>query len=312
METRAHHILIGLFTVLAVGGALLFALWLGKSSVDKEFSLYDVVFNEAVTGLSIGSAVQYSGIKVGDVVQLKLDPKDPRKVLARIRVGGDTPIKENTRARLTLTGVTGSSIIQLHGGSPMSPPLATNNEQPAVIVATPSPLSRLLTNGEDLVSNISRLIANANLMFSGENIDRVSRTLEHLDQATGVLASQRGDIQETLKQLAEVSRQAGTMVQQTSELMHNTNALVDKQGRGILDNAAQTMAALERASGEIEQILSTNKDALNGGIQGIGELGPAVSELRSTLAALRQMSQRLSDNPSGLLLDRQQTQEFQP
>lgn len=30
METRAHHVLIGLFTVLVVGGALLFALWLGK------------------------------------------------------------------------------------------------------------------------------------------------------------------------------------------------------------------------------------------------------------------------------------------
>ena len=71
METRAHHVLIGLFTVLAVGCALLFALWMGKSSVDSEFKLYDVVFTEAVSGLSVGSTVQYSGIKVGDVIRLR-------------------------------------------------------------------------------------------------------------------------------------------------------------------------------------------------------------------------------------------------
>ena len=123
METRAHHVLIGLFTVIVVAAALLFGLWLAKSSSDRQFSEYQVVFNEAVSGLSQGSAVQYNGIKVGDVTQLKLDPKDPRKVLARIRVGGDTPVKQDTHAKLTMTGVTGLSIIQLSGGSPGSPAL---------------------------------------------------------------------------------------------------------------------------------------------------------------------------------------------
>jgi len=31
MEPRAHHVLIGLFTVLTVGAALLFGLWLNKA-----------------------------------------------------------------------------------------------------------------------------------------------------------------------------------------------------------------------------------------------------------------------------------------
>jgi len=123
METRAHHVLIGLFTVIVVAGALLFGLFLAKSSVDREFKDYQVVFNEAVSGLSNGSSVQYSGIKVGDVISLRLDPKDPRRVLARIRLGGDTPVKEDTQAKLALTGVTGTSIIQLSGGTPQSPTL---------------------------------------------------------------------------------------------------------------------------------------------------------------------------------------------
>ena len=137
METRAHHVLIGLFTVIVVAGALLFGLWLAKSSVDTEFKDYEIVFNEAVSGLSKGSAVQYSGIKVGDVVTLRLDPKDPRRVLARIRLGGDTPIKEDTQAKLALTGITGTSIIQLSGGTPQSPTLKGKGGDLPTIVASP-------------------------------------------------------------------------------------------------------------------------------------------------------------------------------
>ncbi len=52
METRAHHVLIGLFTVLMVGAALLFGLWLGQSERRQPGGQYDIVFEEAVSGLS--------------------------------------------------------------------------------------------------------------------------------------------------------------------------------------------------------------------------------------------------------------------
>ncbi len=117
METRAHHVLIGLFSVIVIGAALLFGLWLAKSGSEGKFNYYDIVFNEAVSGLSQGSSVQYSGIKVGDVAFLRLDPKDPRKVWARIRVVASAPIKQDTTAKLALTGITGTSIIQLSSGA---------------------------------------------------------------------------------------------------------------------------------------------------------------------------------------------------
>ena len=192
METRAHHVLIGLFTVIVVAGALLFGLWLAKSSVDTEFKDYEVVFNEAVSGLSKGSSVQYSGIKVGDVVALRLDPKDPRRVLARIRLGGDTPIKEDTQAKLALTGVTGTSIIQLSGGTPQSPALKGKDGELPTIVASPSPIALLLSDSNELISGVNTLMHNANLLFSAENIERISSTLEHLEQTTGTIADQRG------------------------------------------------------------------------------------------------------------------------
>lgn len=312
METRAHHILIGLFTVIALGSALLFALWLGKSHVDTEFKLYDVLFNEPVSGLSVGSHVQYSGIAVGDVQALRLDPQDPRRVIARIRVSGTTPIKQDTHARLALTSITGSAAIQLFGGSPNSPPLLTQNDNPTQITAEPSPLARLLNNGEDLVSNINQLLLNANRMFSDQNIERMSQTMAHLEEMTGSVAERRDEIREALSNLAAASRQANEMLTQGTSTLRNANSLVDQQGRSAMNSAARAMASLEDSSRNIEQLIERNQDALSGGMQGLSELGPAIGELRSTLAALRQMTRQLSDNPGALLLDHQQNKEFQP
>lgn len=312
METRAHHVLIGLFTVIAVGCALLFALWLGKSSMDREYSYYDIGFSQAVSGLSSGSSVEYSGIKVGDVTELWLEPDDPRKVRARIRVYGGTPIKTDTQARLALANITGSMVIQLHGGTPEAPRLEGHRDEPPLIVADPSSLSALLENGEDLMSNINNLLLSANQIFSEENTARLSRTLEHLESATSVLSEQRGDLAQTLQQFNQLSQQANTVMGELSSLTRNANGLLDDQGRSVLTSAAQSMNTLDQATARLDRLLENNEGALNNGMQGFNELGPAINELRTTLGALRRVTQRLEDNPSGFLLGRDKLQEFNP
>ena len=312
METRAHHVLIGLFTVIVVTAALLFGLWLAKSSVDTEFKDYEVVFNEAVSGLSQGSSVQYSGIKVGDVISLRLDPKDPRRVLARIRLAGDTPVKEDTQAKLALTGVTGTSIIQLSGGTPQSPTLKGKGGNLPTIVASPSPIARLLNDSEDLMAGVSTLMHNANLMFSTENIERISNTLEHLEQTTGAIAEQRGDIRQTMQQLASVGKQANTMLEQTTALMRNANGLLNEHGKEALGSAEQAMKSLQESSATLNKLITTNQDSLNSGMQGLNGLGPAVREMRETLSSLRTITTRLEANPSGYLLGSDKTKEFTP
>ena len=312
METRAHHILIGLFTVIVVASALLFGLWLAKSSVDTEFKDYEIVFNEAVSGLSKGSAVQYSGIKVGDVVSLRLDPKDPRRVLARIRLGGDTPIKEDTQAKLALTGITGTSIIQLSGGTPQSPTLKGHDGNLPTIVASPSPIARLLNDSNDLMAGVNVLMHNANQMFSSENVERISKTLEHLEQTTGTIADQRGDIRQAMQQLSAIGKQATATLEQTAALMRNANGLLTDQGAQMFGSAEQAMKSLEQSSATINKLLTNNQDSLNSGIQGLNGLAPAVRELRDTLTSLRAISQRLEANPSGYLLGNDKNKEFTP
>jgi phospholipid/cholesterol/gamma-HCH transport system substrate-binding protein len=305
METRAHHVLIGIFTVLTVIGALLFSLWLSRAHTTRAYRDYAIVFKESVTGLAEGAAVRYSGIKVGTVTSLMLDPVDPRRVIAHVRLQADTPVRMDTHAKLALSGITGLATIQLGGGAPGSPPLTAKPGQLPTIVAELSPLARLLSSGEDILSNVNQMVVRTSRLLSDENMARVNRTLEHLDQATGAIAEQREDIRQLLPQLAAAGRNANAALQQAEQLLRQTNGLLDDQGRASL-------AALARTTTTIDRLLQDNRQSLESGMQGMGELGPAIRELRQTLEALRQITRRFGDNPSGYLLGRDKLKEFAP
>lgn len=305
METRAHHVIIGLFTLLAGAGAVLFAVWISNANTSSDYRYYTVVFREAVTGLSRGSAVQYRGIPIGDITELGLDPEDPSQVLAGIRISGTAPITRDTKARLTFTGITGNTVIELVPGDPNSPLLDGDGTQAARIPATPSPISSLLANGEDLMTNINQLVSNARNMLSDENAERIARTLESIEVAAGSLSSQGDDVKALVNELTAASREA-------TELITNVNTLVNEQGTRTLNNVEQTLESIASTSETLEQLLVDNSDAFSSGMQGLGQLEPAISELRSSLTALRSITRRLEDNPARFLLGRDTFEEYEP
>lgn len=312
METRAHHVVIGLFTLIVFSATLFFGLWLTHSSTDRQFTFYDVVFNESVNGLSQGSSVLYNGIRVGEVVQLRLDTENPGKVWARTRVAASTPIREDTQARLAVAGITGMANIQFSRGSVSSPMLLGKDGQIAVIVATPSPLGQLLTNSEDFMLNVNQLLARLNEIVTPDNQQHLASMLKNLDQLTQTMGDQRGNIKDMLQQLTLASKQVNEILAQTNRLVRNTNGLVDGQGKRLVTDAANTMASLEKTSAILNQLISQNQDALNRGLQGVGQVGPALEELRRTLTILRSSVTRLDESPPALLWGRERTREFAP
>ena len=305
METRAHHVIIGLFTLLAGTGAVLFAIWISNANTSSDYRYYTVVFREAVTGLSKGSAVQYRGIPIGDITELSLDPADPAQVLAGIRISGTAPVTRDTKARLAFTGITGNTVIELVPGHPESPLLEGDGTQAARIPATPSPISSLLANGEDLMTNINQLVTNARNMLSEENAERVASTLESIEQAAASLSSQGDDVKALVNELTAASQQA-------TELITSVNSLSNQQGTRTLNNVEQTLESIASTSNTLEKLLSDNSEAFSSGMQGLGQLEPAIAELRGSLTALRSITRRLEDNPARFLLGRDTFEEYEP
>ena len=313
METRAHHVLIGLFTLLVVSAALIFALWLGKSDADRQFEVYDIVFQEAVSGLSKGGTVEFNGIKIGDVVSLRLDPEDAHRVIARVRVDSTAPVRSDTRARLVPAGITGLSMIRLTSGDdPNSTALVTTDGSVPQIIAAPSPLSRLLADGEDAITNVNDLMVQARALFSHDNVVSVGRTLGNLEQATAALAAQRDDMGAALRQITQASRDASATLAEATRVLGTTNRLVGVQGTQTLDSARDAMQAFERAMGTVDRLLAENREPLDAGMRGLAEIGPAVAELRSTLGSVRAITRQLEDRPADYLLGLEPTKEFTP
>ncbi len=313
METRAHHLLIGAFAIAAFVVGLGFVLWLSKTSADREFGWYDVVFTEAVTGLSKGGLVQYNGIKVGEVTQLSLDPKDPRNVIARVRLDANTPVRTDTVAKLGMLGVTGLAFIQLSGGTPDSPPLVPTDANPVpVIRAEESALAKLMASGEDIVTSVNEALLRVGQLLSKENIDHVSATLRHVDAIAGTVADQREDMAQALQQLAGASGELKATLVTLNEMARTTNKLVSEDARAVLQAVDKAIASIERVANSTDALLVDNREALTSFTdQGLRQVGPTLVELRETLRSFKQLGDQLGSSNT-LLLGRDQPREFKP
>lgn len=307
METKANYVLIGAFTIIATLLLLLFALWAAKFSSEQGWRAYAVIFNEPVTGLSEGSSVQYNGISVGTVQTLRLAPDDPRRVLAQLRLQADAPIKADTRAKISMTSLTGTPIIQLTGGSPGSPALADVDPREIPVIQTePSAL-------QNIADTANRLVARMDQMLSEENVKRFSATLENVESVTGSIAGQRED----LATLIVNARQASEQLEQT---LATTNGAVEDLDRelvqklpALIGKLDSTLAKLDSAASGANGILNENRAAINSfANDGLAQLGPTLAELRSLVRDLRRISDRVDTNPAGYILGRQAPKEFEP
>ena len=312
METRAHHILIGAFTLLVAVAILLFSLWMVKSGSQQDTRLYSVEFHEAVSGLTVGSAVEYSGIRVGEVERLSLNPNNPAVVLAQVRISKQVPIKQDTKARLALANITGASNIQLSGGTPTSPNLEAPEGQLPLIIAEPSPFAKLRLNSEEVITGFKSLLDNANQLFSKENGENFSQMLANLNATTGIVAEQKDDISAGIKNLTQASQQINDTMSQAARMLSQLEGQLNTKGEQVLTNADRTLASLAKISNDLDQLLTNNQQALNSGLQGMMEIEPTLRELRSTLATLGDMARKLDAEPSRFLRGGEDVRELQP
>jgi phospholipid/cholesterol/gamma-HCH transport system substrate-binding protein len=117
METDKHYFFEGLFIIVFTVAAAIFAVWLGSAGRHDDV-VYRIHFPDSVSGLTAGDTVKFRGIDVGTVKSMTVDPDNSRLVLVEVRLRKETPVKTDTRASLTMKGITGVVVIELNGGDP--------------------------------------------------------------------------------------------------------------------------------------------------------------------------------------------------
>ena len=113
MKDNLVETLVG-FGVIVVAAIFVFYGYSVTDSSNSDGYVVSAEFDR-VDGLTIGSDVRMSGIKVGTVTALSLDPQSYAANVS-IVIGGDIDLPDDTSAKITSEGLLGGNYISLSAG----------------------------------------------------------------------------------------------------------------------------------------------------------------------------------------------------
>ena len=157
METDRRYFLEGLFIIGFVVAVALFFVWVAGTG-HRDDVLYRIHFAESISGLSKGDAVKFSGVDIGTVEGMAIDPVDPRRVEVDVKLRKEAPVKTDTKAMLKLKGITGVVYIELEGGSANAKTLVAMTSE-GQVPEIPSEKSSLTTVIDELPKVVERFAA---------------------------------------------------------------------------------------------------------------------------------------------------------
>ncbi len=336
METRANYLLVGGFVLALAAGLVGFVLWLAKYQFDVEFGRYDIRYQGSVTGLKLGSPVRYSGVRVGEVIELGLDPASPTKVLLTIEVDAKTPIRKDTIATLEFEGLTGGLYVLLSGGSLDSPPLSSDPGQARPVIASqPSSLQQILEGAPELVQNVNVLIAQLSGFLSPENRNHFSSGLRNLDALTAALAGRREEIGSLIENastaMVHLSDASGALAEFAKDLKSSGDRLTDRLDttlvsidnmaagidRSIVETASDAQALIQdlhttaqRLGGmskELQDMVAENRSPIREfTASGLNELTGLLIEMRDLVVAVNRVTTEIQRDPARFFFGNQQ------
>jgi phospholipid/cholesterol/gamma-HCH transport system substrate-binding protein len=154
METRAPFIIVGAFVLTAIGAVSGFVYWLHNTAGTGARTIHHVQFDGPVSGLLVGAAVLFNGIRVGEVTHLGLVADSPRRVDATIAVASTTPVHADTTVGLDFQGLTGVPVIALEGGKEVG---ASTN--PQTLIASPAAGQSMTQAARNALGRVDTVLA---------------------------------------------------------------------------------------------------------------------------------------------------------
>src|SRR6201981_80226 len=264
METRANYVLIGAFTLAVIAAAFGFVLWFQSLHTTKARSPLRVIFEGPASGLRNGGSVNFNGIRIGEVISVKLD--NPRRVVALAMVENNAPIRKDTQVGLEFQGLTGVAAISLKGGEEAAPPVPLDEDGIPVLTADPNRLQDVTEAIRGTLQNINKVVA--------DNQEAVKNSLKNLETFTASLA-------------------------RNSERIDNVMARVD----GIMGRADSLMVGLNTLAGGKEggELFLTVKSIRELAEDFDKRSGALMADGRRTLADISRAVNNLDRNPTRLL-----------
>src|SRR5438067_3568133 len=251
METRANYVLIGAFTLAVIAAAFGFVLWFQSLHSAKQRSPLRVVFEGPASGLRNGGNVNFNGIRIGEVISVKLD--NPRRVVALAMIENKAPIRKDTTVGLEFQGLTGVAAISLKGGEEAAPPVPLDEDGVPVLTADPNAL-------QDVTEAICATLQNVNRTVA-DNQESVKNSLRNLETFTAALARNSEKIDNVMLKVDGVMGKADSLMMGLNSIAGGTggelSAMVkaikdladdfDKRSGALMSDGRRTLGDISRA-----------------------------------------------------------------
>jgi phospholipid/cholesterol/gamma-HCH transport system substrate-binding protein len=302
--------------VVVVVGALLFLVALvfvgGVNLLRKKKAEYTTYFKFA-GGLEPGSLVRFGGLKVGTIESASLDPEDSTRIRVRLEVEPNTPIRTNSKARISSLGFLGENYLEVSAGTRDAELLPPGSEIPALEIVQ---LADVFNNVNNITLNATKLVNdlddrvlalsdNANLLIKNLNDVASPENKEHfssvLANADGMLKESRPHMEKTLANLETASGKVSPAIDNLNVTIGKANKLTDHLDGVVMENRKEihdTLLRLQTSLADAERMINNLDDTLGANR---GNLDETLENLRVTSANLKQFTDTLKQHPYSLI-----------
>ena len=261
METKANYLMIGGFILGVLAFAFVFVLWITNIAGGGKNFL--IVFDGSVAGLTSGSRVSFNGIQVGEVQSFALDAVDARKVKVVVSVREDTPVRQDSRARIRSLGLTGGSVVDITPGTPESP----------LVVAT----------ADDPIPRIEAVRGGGGGLFDAAPA-ALNTATEFIQRLDDLVAANEKAITDTL-----------TSVDEFTTMLNAKSAEIDQAITDVNEGAKSFRETTDKLEGHVDALGSQAK-------QGMQEFTATMQEARRAAVSLNRILEKFESSPTGFLL----------
>ena len=302
MEIRAHYVAVGAFVLTMLLLAFASVLWLARGQLTTQYTRYDIYFAGPVTGLREGSVVEYNGVPVGKVIEVRIDPANVERIRVNVEIDSSAVIKADARANVETNILSGVAYIEIAGGTQDAPVLtAQEGERYPVIGSRRSRLANVYARAPQLLEKLNDLADHLNDLVDEKNRKAITETLENVRSLSSSLASHDKDIQ-------ELAGNANTAVQSFTKLLDNVDKSYSGQD-GISDRLTGAIGDFDKLA---KNLIDSNKQ-LQGALQDLRpgirtlnqqtlvDVNSLVGEARQFISGLSRLTAGLERDPSRIL-----------
>jgi phospholipid/cholesterol/gamma-HCH transport system substrate-binding protein len=303
METRAHYVAVGAFVLAVILLAFVSVLWLGRSEFSEQAKRYYIFFRGSVAGLNKGSQVQYNGIPVGRVVDIRVDPDDVEKIQVTVEIDTSiVDIKTDARAFLEANLLNGVATIQIRGGTRDAKGLEPEpGHRYPVIAAGQSELEQLRANLPDLLGDLKETAHSLNDLLNEENRKAVSDSLRNVRTITENFVAPSEEVK-------EVVENANATVLALKSFFRNVDQSYADKG-GLKDQLSQTLNDADKlaknlgdTNRQLQQVLQENRPGIREFTGGtLNQVSNLVTDMQRFIDGLSRFVASVERDPGRLL-----------